>query len=136
MLLLVAGCAVASPDPDKLEILTVAPVAEAELPEFYRLVLRARPATEPVGPVELWIPLPVATTTLAWDVGPSVAVDVRDGVLHITSASGFPDVVVRAVVELPPGSPHPNALALVPGAARAEAGGRPLEVTLEGNALP
>ena len=136
--LLAVGCAgpvVDLDDLDDLVLVTVDPVPEEGLPELFRLVLRARPLIDPVGPVHLQLPLPPEriTTMLAWDVSPPAEADMRGRVLHVTSPEGFPDVVVRAVIELPSGSAVPDLREIVSGPASAEAGGRPLEVTLEGS---
>ena len=135
LVLFAVGCAGPTIDPDELEVVTVKPAEEAGLPELYRLVLRARTASKPVGPVLLRLPLPAdgITTMLAWEVAPPAEAELQGRVLHVTSPSGFPDVVVRALMELPSGSAAPDFRELVTGPVHAEAEGRALEVTLEGS---
>jgi hypothetical protein len=133
--LLLLGCA-GGPhvDPDALHLVSVEPVEEPGLAEQFRLEFRAVAASDPEGRVHLRLPLPVAAavTMLAWEVGPHTEADLRDGVLHVTSPAGFPDIVVRAIVEMPNGSLAPDFRELVSGPVYGEAGGQAFDVTLEG----
>jgi hypothetical protein len=134
LLLLAIGCS-DGPEvaPESLALVIVAPAEEDGLPEQFHLVFRALAASEPDGPVDLRLPLPEGNVTmLAWETGPDAHAALRDGVLHVTSPDGFPDVVVRAIVELPSGSLPPGFRELVAGPVHAEAGGRTFEVTLDG----
>ncbi|RMG13974.1 MAG: hypothetical protein D6731_11005, partial [Planctomycetota bacterium] len=112
-------------DPEALEVVRLSsePPPEPPAPPCYELELEVRPVGSPPprGPVDLWLPLPASVPgqrvdTLVWEVvPPATAVGIEcppdsDRLLHVRSASGFPQVLVRArIARLPADAALPAA---------------------------